>query len=75
MLKIRLFRTGKKNQPSYRLVVAEARSQRDGKYVENLGFYNPLPKPFALEYKKERVEYWLSKGAKATKKVSKLLKL
>lgn len=75
MLKIRLFRTGKKNQPSYRIVITEARRKRDGKYVENLGFYNPLTDPYALEYKKDRVEYWISKGAQPTETVRKLLKI
>lgn len=75
MLKIRLFRTGKKNQPSYRIVITEARRKRDGKYVENLGFYNPLTDPYALEYKKDRVEYWISKGAQPTETVRKLLRI
>ena len=74
MLKIRLFRTGKKGQPSYRVVIAEARSKRNGRYVENIGFYNPLTEPATFKVKKDRLNYWLEKGAQPTETVRKLLK-
>lgn len=74
MLKIRLFRTGKKHQPSYRIVVAEARSKRNGKYHEVLGFYNPKSSPVEFRIDKKRYDYWLEKGAQPTEKVRKLMK-
>lgn len=70
MLKIRLMRTGKRNQPSYRIVVAEARSKRSGQYVENLGNWNPKTKELKIE--KKRYHYWLNQGAQPTEKVRKL---
>ena len=69
MLKIRLMRTGKKNQPSYRIVVVEAHSKRDGKYVEKLGFYNPLTNPATVKLDKVGYDSWLKKGAQPTKTV------
>lgn len=74
MLKIRLFRTGKRNQPSYRVVIAEARSKRDGKYVEKIGFYNPKTSPQEFKIDKKRYEFWLARGAKPTERVRKLVK-
>lgn len=73
MLKIRLTRRGKKNQPSYRIVVIEARSKRDGQYVESLGFYNPLTKPPTIKIDKKAYSEWLAKGAQPTEKVRKLV--
>lgn len=62
MLTIRFFRTGKKHQPSFKIVVVEKkRSATSGKFIEQLGFYNPLLKKTDL--KKERILYWISKGA------------
>lgn len=69
MLKIKLSRTGKKNQPSYRIVIAEAKSKRDGKCVEVLGFYNPLTKPPTIKFNQKRLKYWLDCGAQPTKTV------
>ncbi|MBI2009956.1 MAG: 30S ribosomal protein S16 [Candidatus Chisholmbacteria bacterium] len=63
MLKIRLTRTGKRGQPSYRVVVKERRSKRDGGSVEILGTYDPLPHPSLIHLNVERYHYWLSKGA------------
>jgi len=73
MLRIRLRRGGKKNQPSYRVVVADRRAPRDGKFIENLGHYNPLTDPITLEVKKERVEHWIALGAQPTETVHRLL--
>lgn len=74
MLKIKLSRTGKKNQPSYRFVVAEARSKRDGKCVEFLGHYNPLTDPPTIKIDNKKLKYWLSCGAQPTETVRKLIK-
>jgi small subunit ribosomal protein S16 len=73
MLSIRLSRTGKKHQPSYRLIVVDRRRDPWGDYLENLGFYNPLVKPKVAQFKADRVKYWLSVGAKATPTVWNLL--
>ncbi|MCX7784627.1 MAG: 30S ribosomal protein S16 [candidate division WOR-3 bacterium] len=64
MVKIRLKRIGQRNRPFYRIVVADSRRSRDGKYIESVGYYNPKTKHLTLN--KQRVEYWLSKGAQAT---------
>jgi len=72
MLKIKLHRTGKSHQPSYRIVVVEARSKRDGKYLENLGHYNPVTKELVAD--KDLVASWIGKGAQPTPTVANLLK-
>jgi small subunit ribosomal protein S16 len=71
MVKLRLTRTGKRNQPSYRLVAIQARTKRDGEAIEYLGHYNPISKVFKCE--KERVEYWLEVGAQPSDTVRSLL--
>ena len=73
MLKIRLRRTGAKKQPSYRLVVAESTSPRDGTFLEILGHYNPLTEPTTLVIKEDRVKDWLDRGAQPTDRVARLL--
>jgi small subunit ribosomal protein S16 len=73
LLKIRLRRTGAKKQPSYRVVVTEARSPRDGTFLEILGHYNPLTVPTTFEIKEERVREWLGRGAQPTDRVQRLL--
>ena len=73
MLRIRLRRGGKRNQPSYRVVVADKPAPRDGRFIENLGHYNPLTDPVTLEVKKDRVEHWMSLGAQPTETVHRLL--
>lgn len=73
MVKIRLFRTGARNQPSFRIVAADARSKRDGKILEVLGFYNPKTNPVTVKMKMDRVGYWLNQGAQLTKAVKNLL--
>lgn len=62
-VKIRLRRMGKKKQPHYRIVVADSRSPRDGRFVENVGYYNPLSHPARLKVDLDRVDYWLGEGA------------
>ena len=73
MVKIRLWRMGAKNQPSYRVVVADARSPRDGAYVEKIGYYNPLTDPETVAIDEEKALKWLQKGAQPTEAVNRLL--
>ena len=74
MLAIKLMRTGAKKRPSYRVVVKEKQSKRDGAYLENLGTYNPTREPAEVNLKADRVEYWISKGAQPTDTVRRLIK-
>ncbi len=73
MLKIRLKRFGKKKQPHYRIVVAEASRSRDSKTVEEVGYYHPLTKPSTIKIDKDRVKHWLEKGAQPTDTVAQIL--
>jgi small subunit ribosomal protein S16 len=74
-LKIRLRQQGRTNRTSYRLVVADARSPRDGKYIENVGFYDPLlPKESDVKVDHERINFWIGQGAQLTERVVSLLK-
>ena len=68
-LKIRLRQQGRNNLQTYRLVLADERSPRDGKYIEMLGWYNPVLKENNITVNEERIMYWLSKGAKLTENV------
>lgn len=72
-VKIRLSRVGKKHAPYYRIIVADSRSKRDGKFIENLGTYNPI-KSEMVTFKPERVDYWVSMGAIPTDSVVKIHK-
>lgn len=72
-VKIRLRRMGKKKQPHYRIVVADSRSPRDGRFVEILGYYNPITRPARLRVDLNRVDYWLGEGAIASPTVSSLV--
>lgn len=74
MVKIRLRRMGAPKQPSYRIVAAESRAPRDGRFLEILGHYNPRTEPPTLELKEERVRHWLAHGAQPTVAVVRLLK-
>ncbi len=74
MVKIRLRRVGAKKQPSYRIVVSDSRSPRDGRFIENIGFYNPRTEPETVTLKEERARYWLGVGAQPTEAVARLLK-
>ncbi len=73
-VRIRLQRFGKKKQPFYRIVVANSKEPRDGKYIESVGCYNPLPEPMQVEIKEDRVIHWLKKGAIPTDTVKSLLR-
>ena len=73
MLTIRMRRTGSKKRPFFRVVVSEARSKKEGEFVEVLGFYNPRTKPAVVEINKERISHWISKGARPTDSVRTLL--
>ena len=74
MLAIKLMRTGAKKRPSYRVVVKEKQSKRDGAYLENLGTYNPTRNPAEINLNLERVNYWIGKGAQPTDTVNRLIK-
>ena len=74
MLAIKLMRTGAKKRPSYRIIVKEKQSKRDGAYLENLGTYNPTRQPAEVNLKLDRVNYWLGQGAQPTETVSQLIK-
>jgi small subunit ribosomal protein S16 len=74
MVKIRLRRTGKTKQPSYRVVIADSRSPRDGKFIEIIGHYNPIRQPKVLEVKADRARYWLGVGAQPSDTVAHLFK-
>ena len=73
-VKIRLRRMGAKKKPFYRIVVADSRSPRDGKCIEEIGYYNPLTVPKEVKIDAEKAKKWLSEGAKATETVNKLFK-
>ena len=74
MLAISLMRIGAKGKPFYRVVVKEKRSKRDGKYLENLGTYNPMMDPALVDLKHERIQYWIGVGAQPTDTVRSLLR-
>lgn len=73
MLKMRLSRHGRTKRPNYRIVVAEHTAPRDGAFLENVGTYNPLTNPATVQVKTERVQHWLSQGARPTATVHHLL--
>jgi len=74
MVKIRLRRVGAKKQPSFRVVVADSRAARDGRFIEQIGFYNPRTEPETLRIDEARALHWLSVGAQPTESVARLLK-
>lgn len=74
-VRIRLTRLGKKKQPTYRVVVADGRAPRDGRYIEQIGRYDPRHEPSIVEIDKERATYWLSKGAQPSDPVRRLLEV
>jgi small subunit ribosomal protein S16 len=71
---IRLMRAGAKKRPFFRMVAADSRRQRDGRFLEILGHYNPLTQPYELVVHKDRVESWISKGAQASEQAASLLR-
>jgi small subunit ribosomal protein S16 len=74
MLKIRLRRMGAKKAPFYRIVVADSRAPRNGAFVEEIGYYNPLTDPAELKVDNDRANYWIKSGAQPTDTVRSLLK-
>ena len=74
-VKLRLMRMGKKKQPTYRVVAADSRSPRDGRFLEIIGRYNPQTDPSTIELEEDRIRDWLSKGAQPTDSVARLLKI
>ena len=74
-VKLRLMRMGKTKQPTYRVVAADARSPRDGRFIEILGNYNPREEPSVINLDNEKAIAWLKKGAQPTETVQKLLKI
>jgi small subunit ribosomal protein S16 len=74
-VKIRLTRLGKKKQPTYRVVVMDSRKPRDGKYIEQLGIYDPRQEPSLIEIDNERALHWLKTGAQPTERAQKLLEI
>lgn len=73
-VKMRLTRMGKKKQPFYRIVVVDSRASRDGKYIEKIGYYNPLTDPIDFKIEEDRALYWLQRGAIPTDTVRSLLR-
>jgi small subunit ribosomal protein S16 len=74
-VKLRLTRVGKTKQPQYRIVAADSRSPRDGRFIEIVGRYNPQPDPSIIEFDEAKVKEWLGKGAQPSDAVAKLLKV
>ena len=76
MVTIRLARAGAKKRPFYHIVAADSRSPRDGRYIERLGFFNPIAggREEKLKLERERIDYWLSQGAQPTERVAGLIK-
>jgi small subunit ribosomal protein S16 len=73
MVRIRLRRVGRKKQPSYRIVVADSRSPRDGRYIEVIGFYNPRTEPSTMTLQEDRALHWLQNGAQPSEAVNRIL--
>ncbi len=73
MVKIRLKRMGMKKEPFYRIVVTDSRNARDGRFVEEIGYYNPVSNPVELKVNEERAKYWLGVGAQPTETTRSLL--
>jgi small subunit ribosomal protein S16 len=74
LLSIRLTRMGAKKKPFYRIVVTEKRSKRDGRFVESVGYYDPCRKPADVKIDRERVQYWIERGAQPSETVRSLIK-
>ena len=73
-VKIRLARGGRKKRPFYKIVVASSEAPRDGRFIERIGIYNPLPAQTQVQIDSERLQYWLGQGAKPTDTVRNLIK-
>jgi small subunit ribosomal protein S16 len=75
MVKMRLKRIGAKKKPYYRIIIADVRSPRDGKFIDQVGTYNPLANPSEIKFDEEKAKDWLKKGVQPTESVKKLLKI
>ena len=73
-VKVRMTRAGGKHKPFFRIVVADERAPRDGRFIEQVGTYDPVPKPEAVKLEMDRIEHWFSKGAKPTRTVAELIR-
>ena len=73
MVKMRLTRMGQKKAPFYRIIVADSRSPRDGKFIEEVGYYNPMTNPAEIKVDAEKVQKWLDSGAQPTETVKSIL--
>jgi small subunit ribosomal protein S16 len=74
MVKIRLARHGAKKKPFYRIVVTDSRSPRDGRFIDQIGYYDPTKQPSVVEIKKEKLDRWLQHGAQPSETVAQLIK-
>ena len=74
MVRIRLARMGRKRRPFYRVVIADSRSPRDGRFIDVVGTYNPMTEPASVELNMEAVKAWQAKGAQPSDRVAKLIK-
>ena len=74
-VKMRLTRMGKKKAPFYRIIVADSRSPRDGRFIEQVGYYDPNKEPSEIKFDEELTKKWLCNGAQPTETVAKLLKI
>ena len=75
MVKLRLKRMGQKKAPFYRVVAADARAPRDGRFIEEIGYYDPTKDPSVIKFDEEKAKKWLADGAQPTETVAKLLKI
>ena len=73
MVRMRLKRMGGKKRPVYRVVVADSRSPRDGRFIEEIGYYDPIAEPTIIKFQEERVAEWLRRGAQPSERVQNLL--
>ncbi len=74
MLAIRLTRMGAKKKPFYRIIVTEKRSKRDGRFIESVGYYDPCRNPADVKLDRERLNYWIERGAQPTETVRSIIK-
>ncbi len=72
MTVVRLTRMGRKKRPFYRIVVTDSRKRRDGGWIESIGYYNPLTEPETIKFDEERLNYWMSVGAKLSDRVKRI---
>lgn len=73
MVRIRLTRRGAKKKPFYRVIAADSRAPRDGRFIEQLGYYDPMKSPHVVKLDLDRVDYWLGKGAQPSETVARLI--